>query len=196
MDTNQTAQCFRCGQHHPQRPTNAPYVEVNSLRWTGGYESTFPGDLAQLVIPLCEFCFMAFCAQLSVPPLAGEASLSGSWIGELPVNERVAIEGLCLAREDAALLIATATKPGVTRHHAHLARYLAHRRDYGDPNPGRTQRVAAALSATLDAEGSEWRTSEAITDAHLGLCAFGIPVDAARVLRDRVREIAAGSEAA
>lgn len=190
------ARCNRCGQSHPRHPTDPAHAEVHPIRWTGGYGSNFPGDLMRVTVSLCEFCTMVLCAELRVPPRVTSVWIGGGVDRAASPNEVRALQGLCLADEEAALLIASTPDPKGLRWHTHLAGYLAHRRAFGDPRPDLTQRVARALSAVIDADGSAWRTAEGITDAHQSLCAFGVTAERAKELRGLVRELAASSEVA
>lgn len=191
--TRDAARCNRCGQNHPQHPTDPAHAEVHPIQWTGGYGSTFPGDLMRVTLALCEFCTMVLCAELRVPPEVASVWIGGGVYRSASTNEVRALQGFCLADEEAALLMASTPDPAALRGHAHLAGYLAHRRAFGDPRPDLTQRVAEALSAVLDAEGSAWRSAEGITDAHQSLCAFGVSRERACELRGLVRELAAGN---
>ena len=48
--TRDAARCNRCGQNHPRHPTDPAHVEVHPIQWTGGYGSTFPGDLMRVTL--------------------------------------------------------------------------------------------------------------------------------------------------
>lgn len=190
------ARCNRCGQNYPQHPADPAHVEVHPIQWRGGYGSNFPGDLMRVTVSLCEFCTMVLCADLRVPPEVTWAGVGGSAYQAAPPNEALALQGLCLADEAIALLIASTPNPKGLRWHTHLAGYLAHRRAFGDSQPDLTRRVAKVLSATIDAEGSAWRNAEGIEDPRTARAAFGVTIERAKELRGLVREIAEGGEAA
>lgn len=182
--------CNRCGQKYPRHPGDPAHVEVHGFQWTGGYRSVFPGDLTRLTVNLCELCTMVLCSELRVVPAGAEVWVSGVVYRVMGSDDIDALRGLCLGNEDVALIVASTTDRVALATHTRFAIYLAHRRAFGDPKPDLTQRVAKALSATIDADGSAWRTAEGTEDPRAALAAFGVPVERARELREVVRQIA------
>lgn len=194
--SNENAWCCGCGQRYPQHPADPEHVEVHSLGLTGGYGSRFPGDLCRLSIPVCELCVMLLCSASPEHPTLSDVWPSGASVSApQPLSAVQRLAGLCLADEAAALEVASVESEGPAaserlREQVCLARYLIHRHRYGDPQPARTQRVAAALSRTLDAEGSAWQSAEDIGDAHAARCALGVTKERAKELRRLVRDLA------